>query len=292
MAGFEHATGVKDAFFRQGCSPIGASFPALFRVEGKRVRNHEGARAASLQPTSAREGFTRRFEVVPAITPELKKCVFRMRHQVYCEDLQYESVRPDGLEIDEYDSSATHVLLRYTLTHEFIGCARLVRTRPDNPAYPLPFEQICAATLDRRIVDPAGLPRHTIAEVSRLAVISKYRRRRGELKNVAPISDDDFGVPGHPRFPYILVSLYFGIVAVAQLQAIEKLFLLSEPRLATHFSRLGVEVIRIGGPVDHRGLRVPGMMQVRKIVETMNPFSRPLYDEILQELQPCFVRSQ
>ncbi|MCL4797956.1 MAG: PEP-CTERM/exosortase system-associated acyltransferase [Burkholderiales bacterium] len=229
-----------------------------------------------------REGFRSRFEVVPAISDDLVEEVYRVRHRVYCEELGFEAVRPDELERDEYDNQAVHLLLRQAGTGEPVGCARLVRTSPLDPHSPLPFERYCAPSLDRAIVDPSMLPRGTIAEVSRLAVMSPYRRRRGESAQPAPVSEGDFGTAENPRFPYILVSLYLGIVAMAGIHGIETLFLLTEPRLAAHFAKLGVKVRQIGTPIEHRGLRIPSMMSVSGIVSGLDPYVRPLYLEVME----------
>jgi len=231
-----------------------------------------------------REGFRSRFEVVPAVSENLVEEVYRVRHRVYCEELGFEAMRPDGQERDEYDAHSLHLLLRQAGTGEPVGCARLVRTSPLEPAAPLPFERFCAPSLDRSIVDPARLPRATIAEVSRLAVMSPYRRRKGEAAQPAPVSEGDFGTDENPRFPYILVSLYLGIVAIAGIHGIENLFILTEPRLAAHFAKLGVTVRRIGTPIEHRGLRIPSMMSVSGIVSSLNPYARPLYLEVMEEV--------
>ena len=120
------------------------------------------------------------FEIVPAYSNRLKDEVYRVRHQVYCEDLDFEPSRADGRETDEHDSHSLHLLMRSVKTGEFIGCTRLVRPRPRDPGYQLPFEKSCTGVLDSTIIDPMKLPRNTIAEVSRLAVIGGYRRRKGE----------------------------------------------------------------------------------------------------------------
>jgi len=231
-----------------------------------------------------REGFRSRFEVVPAVSEGLVEQVYRVRHRVYCEELGFEAVRPDSRERDEYDGHAIHLLLRKAGVGAPVGCARLVRTDPLDPAAPLPFEKFCAASLDRTIVDPAMLPRSTVAEVSRLAVMSEFRRRRGEARQAAPLSEGDFGTETNPRFPYVLVSLYLGIVAIASLHGIESLFMLTEPRLAGHFARLGVNVRQIGSPIEHRGLRIPSMMSVSGIVSGLNDECRPLYLELMEEV--------
>ena len=222
------------------------------------------------------EGFKKHFEVVPATTVELKDQVYRIRHSVYCEELKFEPVRTDGREMDEYDAHALHCLLRNVRNGEFVGCVRLIRARADEPAYPLPFEKSCTTTLDRTIIDPQEIPRETIGEVSRLAVLSKYRKRRGEADNPVGLSNS-FGDTQRPRFPYIPVGLYLGIIELSLRYGINTIFVLTEPRLAAHFARLGVQVRQIGGPVEHRGLRIPSVMDCRSIVDGLSFVTRPLY---------------
>ena len=230
------------------------------------------------------DGFARRFRVLPASTPALRDEVFRLRHRVYCEDLGYETPRADGREMDEFDDKAIHLLLHYLPTDEFMGCARLVRPLTNHSDGLLPFEHICRDVLYPEFMGAFASCRNSIAEVSRLAVESKFRRRRGEKRRPAPLSAHDFGDDLRPRFPYLVLGLYLGIVAAAQATGIRSLFLLSEPRLATHFSRLGVAITRIGGEVEHRGTRVPSHMDVDSVVEGLSPFLRPLYDEVAQEV--------
>jgi N-acyl amino acid synthase of PEP-CTERM/exosortase system len=231
-----------------------------------------------------REGFRSRFEVIPAVSDSLVEQVYRVRHHVYCEELGFEAIRPDAQERDDHDSHSVHLLLRRAGEGAPVGCARLVRPNPTDPSAPLPFERFCAASLDRSIIDPSRLPRSTVAEVSRLAVMREFRRRRGEARQPAPLSEGDFGTDENPRFPYILMSLYLGIVAIASIHGIESLFMLTEPRLAGHFSRLGVTVRQIGSPIEHRGLRIPSMMSVSEIVSGLNAYSRPLYLELMEEV--------
>ena len=88
--------------------------------------------------------FKQYFEIVPALSDALKDEVYRVRHQVYCEDLKFEPVRSDKRETDEYDPHSLHLLIRSVKTNEFIGCTRIVRPFPDDPSHPLPFEKACA----------------------------------------------------------------------------------------------------------------------------------------------------
>jgi N-acyl amino acid synthase of PEP-CTERM/exosortase system len=98
------------------------------------------------------------------------------------------------------------------------------------------------------------------------------------------ISREDFGVAQMPRFPYIQVALYLGSIALANRLGLEMLFVLTEPRLANHFARLGVKIRQIGGPVKHRGERVPSMMSVTGIEANLPRPVRPLYQVISEAI--------
>lgn len=235
------------------------------------------------RPPEQGMAFSQYFEIVPALSDVLKDHVYAIRHQVYCDELAYEPQRPDRREHDEYDERSLHVLIRSVRSGEFIGCTRIIR-----PAQPpldvLPFEKVCDAALDRSVVDPRRLPRDTIAEVSRLAVIGRFRRRKGEERAALPLSDSDFGTAAQPRFPYIPIGLYLATVELARLHDISTLFMLTEERLANHFSRLGVNVTAIGVPVEHRGTRIPSMMDTRATLNDLRSILRPLYRTIAADI--------
>src|SRR5512137_256102 len=163
-----------------------------------------------------RVGFSKYFSAVPATTDALRDECFRIRHEVYCKELQYEPLRPDGRETDAYDAHSVFCLLRANESGRFIGCIRLILPDPQDPATLFPFEKTCAATIDHDLVDPLKLDRTKVAEVSRLAVVSAYRRRKSDQDTAGTISQEDFGSPERPRFPYVPVGLYLGMIAQAQ----------------------------------------------------------------------------
>jgi N-acyl amino acid synthase of PEP-CTERM/exosortase system len=229
--------------------------------------------------------FKQFFEVVPAHTDALKNVGYFIRHQVYCEELAFEPQRPDRREFDEYDGQSLHLLIRCVKTGGFVGTCRIVLAREYDPCFPLPFEKICRATLDCSMFDRAKLPRRSIAEISRLAVVAQFRKRKGEReKATLSISDQDFGTPDQPRFPYIPIGLYLGIVELARMNNIKMLFVLTEPRLANHFKKLGVNVQAIGSPVEHRGERIPSMLDTDETVRNLKALLRPLYHVIASEI--------
>lgn len=233
------------------------------------------------------DGFSKYFSIGAAVTAAQKDTVFNIRHQVYCEDLKFEPERPDRKESDEHDAHSLHCLLQTAgPTPQPVGCTRLVCARAGASDYLLPFERTCAQTLDRTIIDPARLPRERIGEVSRLAVVAAFRRRRGEARHIFGLDSEDFSAPFQPRFPYVPISLYLGVVALAARNQIDTLFLLTEPRLATHFARLGVNIRQIGQPVMHRGIRLPSMINVPELVKELRPFLHPLWELIYTAMEP------
>jgi len=221
--------------------------------------------------------FRKYFEVVVADSEALRNEVYRIRHKVYCEELGFEARRGDELERDDYDEHSRHLLLRSVKSGVWVGCIRLVLCRHDRPTHPFPLERTCASTIDRRLYDPETVRRHRVAEVSRLAVIRAYRRRKGEESSKDATAQIDFGTAERPRFPHIQLGLYLGAIALAHQIGMETLILLTEPRLAGHFKKLGFPVRQMGGPIDHRGTRVPSMANVTETVTGLRFFLRPLY---------------
>lgn len=236
------------------------------------------------------DSFSKYFEVVPALDEAVRHEAFFVRHEVYCKDLHFEQERDTQEETDDYDAHSLHCVLRTRGEHARpVGCTRMILARPDDPGYPLPFEKYCEATLDRAQIDPAALPRSAIAEVSRLAVISDFRRRKDEQDKPVSISDDDFRASGSaPRFPFIPVSLYLACVAVSLREGIEHLFVLTEPRLAIHFARIGFDIRQIGGPIDHRGKRVPSYLRPAVIARDLKPMMRPLFDVVQASIDRAY----
>jgi N-acyl amino acid synthase of PEP-CTERM/exosortase system len=227
--------------------------------------------------------FKEYFELAQAISPEMKNEVYRLRHRVYCEELGFERPSFDEREHDEFDEQSRHLLLRSVKTGASIGCVRLIMALSERPRSLLPFEKVFAATIDRREFDPATLPRSTIAEISRLTLACEFRRRRrtevsGEAAHRA------FGTPAHPTYPYVQLGLYLGAIALAEQLGIATLFLITEPRLLAHFSRLGFPVRQIGVPVQYHGWRVLSMADVVDPVADLPFFMRPLYRVIAREI--------
>ena len=236
-----------------------------------------------------RRGFSQYFRYVPALTPELAQEVYKIRHKVYCEDLKFEAQRTDGMETDEYDAHSIYGLVQSVTSGQYVGCARLILPCPQDNAKLFPVERSCEKTIDRTSFDPGAVPRPTIGEVSRLAVIAAYRRRKGEQNRPAPINEDSFGTQKQPRFPYIPFALYFGCAALARKSGIDHVLVLTEPRLSAHFRKLGMNIRQIGSGIEHRGHRVPSVINARTFPKDIHFAMRSLYGLIEEEVDRAFA---
>lgn len=230
------------------------------------------------------EGYRQYFEVVPAQSESLKREAFRLRHDVYCRDLGFEPCSPDGLETDRYDRHSLHCLVRALGSGMIVGGARLVLVNPEAPQAPLPFEALCGTTAGGNIAfNGRPLDRFRIAEISRLAVLGRYRRRRGEEDR--PFAMDTMAEGSSElRLPYLPVALYLALLALARKHDIVQLFALLEPRLAKSINRLGGNLVPFGDAISHRGQRIACSLEVGATIESMNPFVRDFFELIANEL--------
>ena len=94
--------------------------------------------------TGIAEHFLNYFSLSIADTPELQKEVYRIRYQVYCEELEYEPKEnfPDGMEIDIYDQKSIHYLLKHNATESYAGCVRVVLPEKRQCKSQFPWQQV------------------------------------------------------------------------------------------------------------------------------------------------------
>lgn len=243
--------------------------------------------------TQLRKNFQQYFAVTPALSPELRRAAHQVRHQVYCKELGWEPPQESGLEIDAFDEhQSIHCLMYAHREQDFVGCIRLVRTARDKPEQALPLEQFCGEKLDQLKIKSRQPNRLAIAEVSRLAVTGKYRRRKNEQNQPVTIKDSDYGSLKTPRFPYIPMGLYFGMFAMAEREGVDTLLLLTEPSLAINFVRLGARMEPAGEPIDHHGLRFPYLLSVRDTLDKLNFMIKPLYKAIATQINEGYDAQQ
>ena len=79
------------------------------------------------------------------------------------------------------------------------------------------------------------------------------------------------------------------ILAQSQPRVSRHLKLLTEARLADHFAKLGVRITQIGGPLEHRGVRVPSMMDVNEVIAGLRFFVKPIWRVVVAEIDAGYA---
>jgi len=238
----------------------------------------EPGRATTPDPGSA-AAFQNWFELLLANDEALRDAAMEVRYAVYCEELGYEAADafPDGKERDRYDERSLHCLLRHRPGNRFAGCIRLVLSSGDEP---FPFESVCEGTLD---VALSTCERQRFGEISRLAVHTDFRRRANERGVPYPASDLATHQPSEQErrvYPHLALGLYLGAAAVGLARGLEGVFALMERRLCVRLRRLGIEFEQVGGPIDHRGERIPYFIGREGFLSGLPDGFRPLLDTL------------
>lgn len=187
------------------------------------------------------EKFTTYMDFQVALNDELRDEVLRTRHQVYCEELNYEPVRPDGRESDTFDDYSDFCLIRHLSSGMVAGCVRLVT--PVEKNQPLPLEVHCPGVIQHPDYQPGRFSYSSICEISRLAVPLHFRRRRNEesaeiFKPLNQLTDEELRI-----FPLISMALYLGAGSLGEQKGTEHCFVIMEPRLARSLRWAGIDFV-------------------------------------------------
>ncbi len=239
-----------------------------------------------LTETSFATRFDNSFSVISANTVELREKVYQLRHQVYCDELAYESRRANLLEHDEFDERSIHCLLFHKPSQTYAGCVRLVLPDHDDSEQPLPFENSCGQSLEWDFDSAGQTPRENYGEISRLAITANFRRRRveGGLDDEATALPDDTGDSERRQFPSVALGLYAAIIAMGLNQGLDGVFAMMESRLARQLRSFGIVFTQVGAQVEHRGVRAPFFIHRDRLFNTLKPHYRELLDKIQGQL--------
>ena len=232
--------------------------------------------------------FEQYFQVVPATTEELRDEVYKIRYAVYCEELHFENpaVFPDGREIDSYDYRSQHCLLLHKPTNTFAGCVRLIHSDPNNPTAPFPGEVACNGHLEPGILSSFNVNRQRVGEISRLAVLSCFRRRKGEQDvPVGDVEEPTSNDRNRRHFPLIALGLYLSGAALGLLSGLDSVFVMMEPRLARRLRINGIEFRQVGDLIDYHGRRGPYQMTKEDLLNHIPLDILHLLNSIKDELE-------
>ncbi len=228
------------------------------------------------------------FELVLADNDHLREEVFRLRYRVYCEELGWEdkSRYGDHAESDAYDEHALHCLLRHRKSGLYAGTVRLISSRGNHQ---IPMVEHCGATLFASPSDPRTQRPGTYGEISRLALRSEFRRRKGDAGNSTGIGSETpdlmhWRPDEHRRFPHISLALYLAAAALGLKEGMNGVYAMMEPRLARHLRVAGLHFEQVGEMIEFRGKRAPYYISKKVLFRHLTPPLKKLLDAIIKDL--------
>lgn len=225
--------------------------------------------------------FDKYFALLVADNSVLQQEVYKIRYQVYCQELNYEPPEnfPDQMEVDAYDSHSIYCLLKHKPTGIYAGCVRIIipqnnqlklqnfvsmSGQEDINKLAFPWQKFTS-----KMVYPS--PEYewaNICEISRLAVRGEFRKRIGDddipLGTFLP---DNSG--GQRRFPLIAMSLYWAAFCLALNLELD-VFAIMEPRLARHLRRCGLRYCMVSELFEHHGQRAIFYTRPPEILEYLD----------------------
>jgi len=214
--------------------------------------------------TDLRILFNSYFDVITDDEPYVLDEALRLRYRVYCIDNDFEdpSRFNDGKESDEYDCRSVHGIVSHLSAGITAATVRLVLADTDNPDLPFPIEENCRDTLNLNAPYFKGIPRCSIAEISRFAVSRDFKRRLGEAGHIAGVGPDNEKYVkkdpyGKRLIPHLILGLFVAIVKLSAEHHVTHWYAVMDVSLLRLLSRFGINFIPIGEPVDYHGLRQP-----------------------------------
>ncbi len=228
------------------------------------------------------------FSICNADSIDLKNAVFKLRYDVYCAELGYEKNCPEDREEDNFDKYSKHVLIKHKGTSIYAGCVRLVTPPPHDPKALLPFEVNCSQSFDpKKVAFLRAGDNVRIGEVSRLAVLSRFRLRASDAKTPDGINPERMSLDVIEEemryFPFIAVALYFAATSIVRYQNIKYAFVMMETRLARLLKRSGISFIQLGETIDYHGQRALFYIEPT-FIDDLKPELKELYQSVDQQL--------
>jgi N-acyl amino acid synthase of PEP-CTERM/exosortase system len=212
-------------------------------------------------------------EIFLADTPESKEIHYKIRYDVYCDEMGFENKAdfPQEMERDENDDEgkSVHFIARNKITGQWIGAMRLIFKQDGL----LPIEQSCELKEDIIANDLENA-----VELSRLCLIKDIRRRFKDIDPPHGIAEDEMQqkpnnkvvpMPSHRQFSrMVLWGLLHAAVEYGHTNKIKNSYFMTTTALAKILGRGGLNLINIGGPCEHKGERFPFRMDTEEVYQS------------------------
>ncbi|MCG7644883.1 PEP-CTERM/exosortase system-associated acyltransferase [Alteromonas sp. Cnat3-28] len=243
------------------------------------------AHAMKKEASSIAGHFKTYFKAEIAVTKNTRDAVQNIRHKVYCEELKFEPPNVDEKESDEFDEYSEYCVLRHIGRDTLVGCVRMVA--PSEPSALLPIEKYCSASITNKQYHPSNFAREDVGEISRLAVLPEFRRRKVDKVDGAAqgrIYEATYTEEEFRCFPFISVGLYFAVAALTVIAKRRHIYVMTEPKIARSMGLVGIRFIQLGEPVDYHGLRAPYYINKDILFKYMSKGLKKLYLHIERDI--------
>ncbi|GAA5215277.1 PEP-CTERM/exosortase system-associated acyltransferase [Corallincola platygyrae] len=238
--------------------------------------------------TTLADNFDRYFGIKYAKSSAMRNFAYRIRHQVYAEELGWEPCNSQEMETDTCDPYSHVCLLEHRTSGQYAGTIRLVIPPVHASQSKLPFEQHCMESCWPEVINPADLERGTFGEISRLAVPDTFRRRRDEKGKPFVLNENStpraFTEEERRNFPNIAIGLYLAAIALVDICHHQCVFVMMEPRLQRHLMRFGLPFEQAGEAMEYHGTRALYALPQEKLTRYLSKEVAELYDLIKQQL--------
>jgi N-acyl amino acid synthase of PEP-CTERM/exosortase system len=214
--------------------------------------------------------FDQYFEVFLADNAAGQDVNYQLRYRVYCVETGYEDPKnfPDLRERDEFDSRSVHFVVASPSTGHWVAAMRLVIDAWDK----LPFSQFAKIDQDQlvRLMDARSMADFALSgEISRMCVVSQYRRRPLEKQTPYQIPwnvDEERPQEGpsdeRRRAPWLMLALLYAARDYSVRNGVNYWFFLAARALARIFKGLGMGLEQTGPGCEHRGTRYPHTIRI------------------------------
>ncbi|MFG6177906.1 PEP-CTERM/exosortase system-associated acyltransferase [Halomonas sp. THAF12] len=222
---------------------------------------------------------------------ETQRRIFRLRYDIYCEELGYEAPADPKhhLEFDAYDERAILCLIEHRKSGLAAGCMRLVLpdTTPDGRSCRLPLQEHGDDSLTHPNLHPARLCLDHVCEISRLAISPLFRKHStiDEIDSIVR-HQQPFSATDRETFPLIVIGLFLATYALLGLSNRPHAFAMMEPRLPRLLRMSGFHFTRVGETIEFHGKRNAFYIDQRRVEEEMSRDLMPLYRHIMETLAP------
>jgi N-acyl amino acid synthase of PEP-CTERM/exosortase system len=253
------------------------------RVRLARLREHKEHIQREAQ--WAFKHFTKHFSAVKAQTPEEYESAFRIRHEVFCEEIKIFEGNQSRLEHDNYDDYAEQCLIKHNRSGDYAGCVRLIM--PSDDSQILPIEKQGLQYIEDKSVLPSNFNRNEIAEVSRILIPQIFRRRKIDKAACAAntgINIDLYDENDVRCFPFIAVGLYMACTAMFENRGKKHIYFMADPRLGKSMQVVGLTMTQIGPEFEYVGRRVPYYIDFENFLKNLKPSFRFMLDEFLKTI--------